>query len=52
MNNYFERLLPIIGTEGLTKLQTSHVVVVDWGRRRRSGKYSLERRRKTNFNRF
>ena len=31
MNNYFERLLPIIGTEGLTKLQTSHVVVVGLG---------------------
>lgn len=31
MNNYFERLLPIVGTEGLNRYQNAHVVVVGLG---------------------
>ena len=31
MNNYYERLLPIIGAEGLAKLQNAHVAVVGLG---------------------
>lgn len=31
MNNYYERLLPIIGADGLAKLQNAHVAVVGLG---------------------